>query len=154
MRSIAILIAVLLTLTILPTTGCMKCGEKASEKVVEKMVKEASGGKVKADVGTVDISDLPQILRYPNAIARSKWQTNTKEGSGTVWTFESKDPKDKVVQFYKSALSTWKSSLTNETPNMTMLMFASQDEKEFVTITVASQEKVTSFNISYAKATK
>lgn len=141
-------------LTSMPTVSCMKCGEKASEKVVEKMVEEASGGKVKADVGAVDISDLPQILRYPNAVARAKWQANTKEGSGTVWTFESKDPKDKVMQFYKSALAAWKSSLTSETQDMTMLMFASQDEKEFVTITVASQDKATALTISYTKATK
>lgn len=151
MRSIAILIAVVFTLTILPTTGCMKCGEKASEKVVEKMVEGASGGKVKADVGAVDISDLPQNLRYPNAVARAKWQTNTKDGSGTVWALETKDSRPQVVQFYKNALSGWKSSSTSETQDMTILMFANQDEKEFVGITVTSEDKTTVLNITYTK---
>jgi len=138
-------------LILVANTGCMKCGEKASEKVAEKMVEQTSGGKVKADFGTVDISDLPQNLRYPNAVAKAKWQVNSEDGSGTVWAFETKDARSQVVQFYKRALSGWKSSLTSETQDMTMLMYASQDENEFVIINVSSQDSGTQLQITYTK---
>lgn len=151
MRYAVILTTVVFTLILVSNTGCMKCGEKASEQVAERMIEQASGGKVKADVGTVDISDLPQHLRYPNAVAKAKWQANTEDGAGTMWAFETQDPRPQVVQFYKNALASWKSSLTSETQEMTMLMYASPDEKEFVAINVTTQDKGTALQITYTK---
>ncbi len=128
-------------------SGCMKCGEKASEKIAEGIAEKATGGKAKVDVGTVDISGLPANLRYPNAVAKMRWEVSGDKETGTAWSFETKDPRANVVQFYKNAMTSWKQSATAEMPNSTSMAFVSPDEKETVTIMVTSEEEKTVFTI-------
>lgn len=149
MRCLTSLTVMLLALTISINAGCIKCGEKTSRKIAEKMVEQATGGKI--DVGTVDVSDLPANLRYPGATARAKWAATGKDGTGTVWVFEINDPKPQVVDYYKKALASWKTSFTSETPEATTLMFVSPDEKEFIALTIGSENGKTTLNITHTK---
>lgn len=132
-------------------TGCGRCGEKVGEKTAEKMIEAASGGKAKVDVGSVDISSLPPNLRYPNAVAKAKWEVSTDEGKGMNYTLETPDPKTKVVEFYKGALSSWKQSMISETQDATTLAFVSGDEKEMVVVLVGTEQGKTIINLSHTK---
>lgn len=138
--------------------GCMKCGENVSkriaEKAVEGAVEKATGGKANIDVGSnVDLSGLPASLRYPGAAAKARWTMSSKEGTGTVYTFETKDPAAAIVDFYKKALAGWKNSATMENEDATILSYGSEDEKEFTTITVSRDKdtNLTSLTILYTK---
>jgi hypothetical protein len=131
--------------------GCMKCGEKAGEKIAEKAVQAASRGKAKVDVGSVDISGLPANLRYPGAVAKAKWEISTDEGTGTNYTFETPDPKAKVVEFYKNALSSWKKSMSSETPEVTTMAFTGPDEKEMVIVAIRTEQGKSTINLTYTR---
>ncbi|MEN9980117.1 MAG: hypothetical protein ABIK38_07260 [candidate division WOR-3 bacterium] len=151
MRCLLIVTVVLTVVAVISDTGCARCGAKAGEKAAEKMIEAASGGRAKVDVGTVDISSLPANLRYPNAVAKGKWEVATEQGKGVNYALETSDHKSRVVEFYKNALSGWKQSMMSETPDATTLAFLSNDEKEAVFILVNTEEGKTVINISHTK---
>lgn len=140
MRYINLLAVVISVVLVIFEPGCMKCSEKAGEKIVEQSIKQATGGKAKVDVGSVDISALPENLRYPNAVAKGKFEIASEDGRGINWNFETTDPAGQVVEFYKNALSSWKRSATSETPEVTTMIFGSPDEKEMVIVAVGKEE--------------
>ncbi len=144
--------AVVLSVAI-SVSGCGRCGEKAGEKTVARALEKATGGKAKVDIGTVDLSSLPEFLRYPNAVALGKWEISNEKGTGTNWSFETPEPVSNVVTFYKNALSHWKRAITSETPELTTMVFGSPDEKEMVIIAVgkAKEGGRTTLNISHFK---
>jgi hypothetical protein len=138
--------------------GCMKCGENVSKKIAEKAVEgaveKATGGKANIDVGSnVDLSGLPAFLHYPGATAKARWTMSGKEGTGTVYSFETKDPAAAVADFYKKALAGWKNASTMETEESTILAYGTENEKEFVTLTVSrdKESNLTSLTILYTK---
>lgn len=138
--------------------GCMKCGEgvsrKMTEKAVEGAVEKATGGKANIDVGSnVDLSGLPAFLHYPGAVAKARWSMSQEGTTGTVYTFETKDPATAVIEFYTKALAGWKNSSTMQNEDATVLVYGTEDEGEFVTLTVAKEEdsNMTSLNLLYSK---
>lgn len=151
MRYISLIAVVTLIVLIGLDAGCMKCGEKAGERLAERALEAASGGKAKVDVGSVDISSLPAHLRYPNAVAKAKWEISSDEGKGTNYTFESSDPKAKVVEFYNTALGNWKKSMTSETPEATTMAYVSPGEDEMVFIVIGTEQDKTTFNLTHTK---
>ncbi len=145
-------------LMLVANTGCMKCGSemaaRVAEEAVEKAVEKASGGEVDIDAGgSVDISALPEFCRYPGAKATAKWSMSGKEGSGTVYSLETADAKDKVVDWYKKSLESkqWKQASMMETGDGTMLMFGSPDEKQMCTVTVATEDGKTTVVVMYGQ---
>ncbi len=151
MRCPMIVTVLLLGAAFISDTGCARCGAKVGEKAAEKMIEATSGGKARVDVGTVDISSLPANLRYPNATVKGKWEVTTEQGKGVNYTLETSDPKSRVVEFYKSALSGWKQSMMSETSDATTLAFVSSDEKEAVFIILSTEEGKTVINLSHTK---
>lgn len=151
MRYFPVFVTLLVVMGVSFNAGCAKCGEKAGEKAAERMIEAASGGRAKVDVGSVDISSLPSNLRYPNAVAKAKWEITSDQGKGINYTLETSDPKAKVIEFYKGALAGWKQSMMSETPDATTLAFVSGDEKEMVFILVASEQGKTTINLSHTK---
>jgi hypothetical protein len=138
--------------------GCMKCGQDVSQKIAEKAIEgavdKASGGKTSIDVGSnVDLSGLPAFLRYPGATAKARWSMSGKEGTGTVYTFETKDAAASIADFYKKALAGWKNSSTMESDGATIMSYGTENEKEFVTVTVSKEKDsdVTSLTLLYSK---
>jgi hypothetical protein len=149
-------LCVLLGFALVADTGCMKCGsdlsQKIAEKAVEKGIEGATGGKLKVDAGgDVDISGLPEMLRYPGAKALGRWSMSGDKGTGATYTFETADPKQAVVAFYKKALAGWKSSAEMESEGNTMLVYVSSDEKESAAITIGTEDAKTTLNIIYSK---
>jgi hypothetical protein len=151
MRYLTVFVVLVLGAAVVLDAGCAKCGEKAGEKAAERMIEAASGGKAKVDVGSVDISSLPANLRYPNAVAKAKWEVSTDEGKGINYTLETADPKAKVIEFYKGALAGWKQSMMSESPEATSLVFVSNDEKETVFILIGSDQGKTTINLTHTK---
>jgi hypothetical protein len=134
------------------SVGCMKCGDKIAENAVEKAIEGATGGKGSIDVGSnVDISGLPEIMRYPGAKATGRMSMTGDKGTGATYTFETADAKQAVVDFYKKAMAGWKTSAEMESDGNTMLVYVSTDEKESAAITVGVEDAKTTFNIIYSK---
>jgi hypothetical protein len=138
--------------------GCMKCGQNVSQKIAEKAIEgavnKASGGKANIDVGSnVDLSGLPATLRYPNAAAKARWSMSKDGTTGTVYTFETNDPTASVIDFYKKALAGWKNASTMESGDATIMSYGTENEKEFVTLTVAKEKdsNTTSLTLLYSK---
>lgn len=138
--------------------GCAKCGKDVSQKIAEKAIEgavdKATGGRASIDVGSnVDLSGLPATLHYPGANAKARWSNSSKEGTGTVYTFETKDPTASVIDFYKKALAGWKNSSTMESGDATVLVYGTEDEKQSVALTVTKEKdsNLTSFTLLYSK---
>lgn len=147
-----------LAMVVVADVNCTRCGQGISEKLAEKAmegaVNKATGGKANIDLGgNVDLSGLPALLRYPGATAKSRWSVSGEQGSGTVYAFETVDPPATVVNFYKQALSGWKSSSVAETGETTILVYTSDNEKEFVTVNVTkdSDSNRTLLTLLYTK---
>ncbi len=100
--------------------------------------------------------DCQQTLRYPNAVAKIKWEVtdSDKKGTGTIWSFETKDPATQVAQFYKNALASWKQAMTAETPENTTMVFISPNEQEMVSIIITADKEKTTLNITYTSIKK
>ena len=138
--------------------GCMKCGQDVSQKIAEKAIEGAvnktTGGRAKIDVGTnVDLSGLPAFLHYPGATAKNSWSMSGKEGTGTVYSFETKDPAASVADFYKKALAGWKKASTMGSDEATIMSYGTENEKEFVTLTISKEKDLntTSLTLLYSK---
>jgi len=52
----------------------------------------------------VDISTLPEYLRYPGATAVERLEVNTEDSKGTSWLLVSTDPEDKVSAWYSASV--------------------------------------------------
>jgi len=147
-------LCLVLSFAVVADVNCMKCGEKIAEKAVEGAVEKAAGGKADIDVGSnVDLSGLPTFLHYPGAAAKARWSMNKEGTTGTVYTLETKDPTASVIDFYKKALAGWKNSSTMENEDATVLVYGTEDEKEFATVTVSrdKDENTTSLTLLYSK---
>jgi len=136
-------------------SGCMKCGEKAVERIAERSVEQAAGkaigGKADIDVGsTVDISGLPAEFRYAGAVAKGRWTMTNDEGTGAAYVLETADPVKNVVEFYKRVLAGWKSLATMESDGTTVLAAASTDDKTSVTVSIGPSEGKTAINIIHS----
>jgi hypothetical protein len=140
------------SLAVVAGFSCRKASQAVSKKIAEKAIERASGGKAKVDlgaVGNVDISGLPDALRYPGAKALAKFSMSGEEGKGSSYTFETADPAADVVAFYKKALVGWKTSMTMETEKGTVMGFSSADEKQSAVITVSPEDKKTAISIFF-----
>ena len=150
--SIAVLSLALGALVVL-NTNCMKCGENIAEKIAEEAVEAAGGGKVDIDARGTDMTDLPEFLRYPGVKAVNRVSITTAEGKGTVWSLESSDQIGNIVDWYRAAIKTqgWKTGAEMETGESTMLMGASEDDEESVTILLVWEEAKTTISLTHAK---
>jgi hypothetical protein len=146
------LLSVLSAGTVVLNVGCMRCGEKAMERIAERSIERAAGksagGKADIDLGSsVDISGLPEQFRYAGATPKGRWTMTNDKGTGAVYVLESADPVKTVVEFYKRALAGWTNRQTMESDETTVLAATSSDEKTSVTVTIAPSEGKTGINI-------
>ena len=155
-RVIALCLA--LGFVVLTGFGCMKCGQNVSQKIAEKAIEGAvnktTGGKASINVGSdVDLSSLPAFLQYPGASAKGRYSMSGQQGTGSVYVFETKDPSASVVDYYKKALAGWKNASTMENAEATILSYGTEDQKQAVTLTVATDKDthLTSLTILYSK---
>jgi hypothetical protein len=151
-------LVLVLGLMVAVNVGCMKCGEKAAETMVEEGLKKAiekgSGGKVDVDVGKdVDLSGLPGILKYPGARGVGKWSMSTKDGAGTNFMLETNDTQQQVKDWYLSSMTGagYRKAMEMETGDGLVMMFNKEgDDKTVVTVTVAAEDGKTTISVLHA----
>jgi len=154
-KSLTVLFCLVLSLAVVASFSCRKASEAVAKKIAEKAIEGASGGKAKVDlgaVGGVDVSSLPEALRYPGAKGVAKFSMSGEEGKGTSYVFETADPVANVTAFYKKALVGWKTSMTMETEKGTVMGYVTPDEKQSAIITIGADDskKKTTLSILYA----
>jgi hypothetical protein len=153
-KSLVIVTCLLVSFAVVASFSCRKASESVAKKLAEKAIEHASGGKTKVDLGAtgnVDISGLPEALRYPGAKAVGRWSTTDASGQGAAYIFETADPIGSVTAFYTKALVGWKSSMNMQTDKGTVMGYSSADDKQTAVITVATDDakKTTSLTIVY-----
>ena len=154
-KSLLVVTCLLVSFAVVASFSCRKASESVAKKLAEKAIERASGGKTKVDlgaVGNVDVSALPEALRYPGAKAVAKFSMSGEEAKGTSYVFETADPVVSVTAFYKNALAGWKSSMAMETDKGTVMGYSTADEKQSAVITIAadSDKKKTSLSILFS----
>jgi hypothetical protein len=150
-------LVLLLGLMVAVNVGCMKCGEKAMERAFEKgletAIEKGSGGKADVDVGKdVDLSELPDALRYPGAKGVGKWSMSTEEGTGTSFMLETNNTKQQVKDWYLSSMTGagYKKAMEMETGDGIVMMFKKEgDEKASATITIGTEDDKTTISVLY-----
>jgi len=156
-KSLIVVFCLLLSMAVVASFSCRKASESVAKKIAEKAIEGASGGKAKVDLGAtgnVDISGLPEALRYPGAKGVQKLSMGNEEGTGTSYIFETGDKVSDVTAFYKKALAGWKSSMTLESEKGTVMGYTTTDEKATAVITVAANSDKPTATISIVYSTK
>ncbi|MBN1334533.1 MAG: hypothetical protein JXB39_01075 [Deltaproteobacteria bacterium] len=137
------------TLLLLATSLACGAGEKvkeginemAGEKLAEQVLEGTVGGDVNVDAGAnVDLSDLPPILRPPNATAKGRMSMTNEGGTGTLYQLDVTGTTAEVVSWFKNSLASWKLATELSTGDGTMLLYASPDESHNAQIQVSSGE--------------
>ena len=148
-RARFVLIGLVLALVTVLGLGCRKeAARKIGERLIERQLEHAGAKKADVDLGTTDLSALPAMFHYPNAIGRGKVAGDEGDARFENWVMETNDPAAMVVAWYKNSLSSWKKGVTSEFGKVSSLNYQSPDEKQAVAVVVAQDEKVTRMNLS------
>ena len=105
-----------------------------------------SGGK------SVNLSGLPQTLRYPYAEAVSAAPGTFEGAPATVYSFTTNDPIPPVTEYYRTKLSGWKDYPVTAPLSGTAFGFTSPDNKRTIVVAVESgaggKTNLTIYNIT------
>ena len=130
-------------LAVLVYGGCGKeTAEKAAEKAIEAAIESKTGHDAEVDLGgDVDISALPEFLRYPGAKGMSRWSGSDEGGEGTAIVLETGDSQEKVIEWYKKHLSDagWTQASMMQVQGGTLLGYVAENEQKGVGVTVNSE---------------
>ena len=132
--------------------GSQKTATDVAEEAAEQAVEQATGEQVDIEAsGDIDISDLPEFMRYPAAKATGKVALSTSEGKGTVWTMEVNEPGKPVWEWYKAQLTGqgWTKVSELETAESMMVNFKNADETQTVAILVTEAGGVSTISLTH-----
>lgn len=154
-----ILIVPAVAFLLLVSAACRKGSDSPSESraraVAERFIESGSQGKVDLDLGSrgaVDVSALPEAVRYPGAKALVH-TSGTEEGQVIhIFMFETKDPVADVMSWYKDNLADWKQTVVMEQEAFSTLTFEGEGG-EFVYVGAArnAEKDQTVINLHYRK---
>ena len=106
-------LALALASAVVSGAACSK-SPSAEKKLAEQMMEKAinqGGGKTGVDLGsdgTVDLSGLPENLRYPGANVLSHVSGTGPDGKGDMYVMETDDALGDVAARYRQSLAGWK----------------------------------------------
>jgi hypothetical protein len=138
--------------------GCSKNspdGKGLAEKGMEKALDSGGQQGHKVDLGSkgsVDLSGLPETLRYPGAEALARVSAPGAEKPGTTYIMKTADAPSKVVSFYKKSLAGWTEVFVAETPEMSNLAYDSPDGGRRVSVVCGTDRKVGGTTLSITVA--
>jgi hypothetical protein len=115
------------------------CG-KAEEKPAAKPANTAM---------TVDISTLPEFLRYPGATATERMQLNTSDSKGTSWTLVSADPRTQIEARYQSSIEKQGWVKDPEGGKVGMLEWIRPDKTETIKLLVYEKDGKANISITH-----
>lgn len=132
----------------LACSGDSTGGKKVAGKMAEKMMEKAldAGGQAGHDVdlaggGSVDLSGLPEGLRYPGAVAVARVAAPEGSGGGTTYIMKVDDPPSQVVGVLKKYVAGWTTVAAIETPQMQNFAYDSPDGEQRVAFVCGQDRK-------------
>jgi len=153
-KSLSIATCLLVSFAVVASFSCRRASRALGKKIAEKTIEGTSGGKAKIDLGVagnIDVSGLPEALRYPGAKAVRPFSSYDASSQRAAYVFETADPVASVTAFYAKALAGWKSKGPIQTgPGETLVSYSSSDGKQTVDISLGTTaKKTTVFSILY-----
>ncbi|MEO0081727.1 MAG: hypothetical protein ABIL25_05455 [candidate division WOR-3 bacterium] len=115
------------------------CGKTSDKPAVAKPMGEAAA---------VDISTLPEFLRYPGATATERIALSTSDSKGTVWTLVTKDQKTTVESWYGTSVEKAGWVKVPET-KVGILSWEKPDKSETIKMLVYEQDGKTHISITH-----
>ncbi len=89
-RTFSVLFVLALTAVAAFSASCGKAEEEPAAKP--------------AEAPPVDISALPEYLRYPDATAAERMEVNTEDSKGTSWLLVSADSRARIEEWYRASV--------------------------------------------------
>ena len=138
------------------TADCTRRPEpakKVAEAMMEKALNQGGDSKTKVDLGgsgSVDLSGLPENLRFPGAKALSHVSGMGGESKTETYIMQTDAPIAEVAAHFKSSLAGWKQVHLMEADQMTSMSFESADGSQNVSIMIGrnQQDAKTTMNIT------
>jgi hypothetical protein len=138
----------LLILAVVLGAGCSggsseKDAKADAERRMGEALSKAGAGQTKVDLGSkgsVDLSGLPEILRFPGATALAH-TANGGPGGGDMYVLQSDQEPTQVAEHYKQQLASWKQVHAMEGNGTTALVYLSPDESQQASVIVATDPK-------------
>ncbi len=137
--------------------GCGNAGEqaaeRAAERATERVVEQATGEKVEVSAsGEVDVSDLPELLRYPRARVISRVEVSGGEDNGTVWTMETAESPTMVGDWYRAQFTAnvWNEVSEMEAGESVLLNYDNPDGTETVAMLAVAEGDKTTISLTHA----
>lgn len=96
----------------------------------------------------VDISALPEFLRYPGAVATEKLDVSTSDSRGTVWTLISGDTQEAISAWYVASVEKagWVKSAA---ARGTMLEWDNKEKTETIKLLAYGKDGKTAISITH-----
>ena len=144
-----------LVVAVILGTGCSggsseKDAKADAERRMGEALSQGSAGKTKVDLGSkgsVDLSGLPEELRYPGARAVAH-TSNAGPAGGEMYVMQTDDPPSAVADYYKKQLASWKQVHAFETPKMTTLVYQTDEGARQVSVITGPDRKTGKTNLS------
>jgi hypothetical protein len=104
---------------------------------------EGEGGEGRAYAqgsapAAVDLTGLPEALRYPGARGTNRWSSTQERTTTSGFVMETADPAGAVVTYYRNALKGWKEVGSAENAQGTTLTLRGEDGRQEAVINVGA----------------
>ena len=135
-RYVSILSVLALAAVALFAAGCGSAEEKPAAKP--------------AEAPPVDISTLPEYLRYPGATATERVEINAEDSKGTSWTLVSAAPRAQVEEWYRASVEKAGWVKDPEGRKVGMLEWMKPDKTEVIKMMVYEKDGKSHISITQA----
>ena len=125
--------------------------KQAAERMMEKALNQGTQGKTRVDLGgsgAVDLSGLPEALRYPGAKVLSHVSGAGPDSRGDTYIMQTDDTPAQVAARFKQNLAGWKRVNVMEAPQVVSMVFDSPDGGQQVSITAGTERRSGKTNMS------
>uniref|UniRef100_A0A7C4CCW2 Uncharacterized protein n=1 Tax=candidate division WOR-3 bacterium TaxID=2052148 RepID=A0A7C4CCW2_UNCW3 len=99
----------------------------------------------------IDMSTLPEFLRYPGAVATERIPVSTPAGTGTVWTLVTTDPIAQVSDWFRASAEKagWQKPPEMHAGQTQMLEWEKPDKSEVVKLMLYPKVGQTAISIAH-----
>ena len=111
---------------------------------------EKPAARPSAAAPAVDISALPDYLRYPGATAVERMELNTGDSKGTSWTLVSADPRGRIEEWYRAAVGKAGWVKDPDGGKVGVLEWIRPDKTEVLKLVAYEKDGKTGISITYA----
>jgi nitrous oxide reductase accessory protein NosL len=136
-RYVSVLSVLAIFAVALLAAGCGKTGEKPAAMPA-------------AAAPAVDISTLPDYLRYPGATAVERMALNTEDSKGTSWTLVSADPGPRIEEWYQASVEKAGWVKDPEGGKVGLLEWMKPDKTEVIKMMVYEKDGKSNISITQA----